>query len=266
MRIRIPRRVAIAAGALALLSAAAVPGVAAASGESSPASPKPTVVLVHGAWADSSGWSQVVERLRHDGYPVRAIANPLQGLTSDSAYVSSYLATIHGPVILVGHSYGGAVITNAAASDPDVKALVYVAGFIPVKGETVGDLAARSSSPIPLIATPVPGGTDVSIDPDHFREVFAGDVDPTIAADMAVAQRPANTKAVTDPGAAEAFRTVPSWSLITTQDHAISPDVQQFMSQRAGAHIERVSSSHDVMVSHPGAVTHIIEDADRGSN
>ncbi|WP_329454843.1 alpha/beta fold hydrolase [Streptomyces sp. NBC_01497] len=266
MRIRIPRRVAIAAGALTLLGASAVPSVAAATDRSSDASPKPTVVLVHGAWADSSSWAGVMERLRKDGYPVRAIANPLQGLTSDSAYLSSYLATIDGPVILAGHSYGGAVITNAAASDPEVKALVYVAGFIPVKGETVGDLAARSSSPIPLISTPVPGGTDVSIDPAHFRDVFAGDVNTTTAADLAAEQRPANTRAVTDASASEGFRSIPSWSLITTQDHAISPDVQRFMSQRAGAHIEKVSSSHAVMVSHPSAVTRVIEDADHGTN
>ncbi|WP_220040487.1 alpha/beta fold hydrolase, partial [Nonomuraea aridisoli] len=221
------------------------------------------IVLVHGAWADSSSWSSVMERLRKDGYPVRAIANPLQGLTSDTAYVSSYLATIDGPMVLVGHSYGGAVITNSAASDPDVKALVYIAGFIPAKGETVGELAAKSSPAIPLVSTSVPDGTDVSIDPDHFREVFAGDVDKTTAADLAAVQRPANTKAVSDAGVEEAFRTIPSWSLITRQDRAIAPDVQRFMSERAGAHTEEVNASHAVMVSRPGTVTRVIEDAAR---
>ncbi|WP_328596288.1 alpha/beta fold hydrolase [Streptomyces apricus] len=256
------RRVTLAAAAVALIGATTAPGVAMASG-GKPSSPKPTVVLVHGAWADSSSWSPVVERLRKDGYPVRAIANPLQGLTSDTAYVSSHLSAVDGPVVLVGHSYGGAVITNAAASDPDVKALVYIAGFVPAKGETVGELAAKSSPPIPLVSTAVPGGTDVSIDPDHFREVFAGDVDSTTAADLAVAQRPANTKAVSDASVEEAFRTIPSWSLITRQDHAIAPDVQRFMSKRAGAHIEEVNASHAVMISRPGAVTHTIEDAAR---
>ncbi|MFD7994247.1 alpha/beta fold hydrolase [Streptomyces mexicanus] len=227
------------------------------------ASVKPTVVLVHGAWADSSSWSQVLERLRKDGYPVRAIANPLRGLTSDTAYVSSCLSTIKGPVVLVGHSYGGAVITNSAASDPDVKALVYIAGFIPVKGETVGGLAAQSSPSIPLVSTVVPDGTDVSIDPDHFREVFAGDLDKNTAAGLAVTQRPANTRAVTDASVEEAFRTVPSWSLITRQDHAIAPALQRSMSQRAGAHTEEVNASHAVMISHPATVTHIIEDAAR---
>ncbi|BCL33179.1 alpha/beta fold hydrolase [Streptomyces aurantiacus] len=265
MRIRISRRVALAAGALALLGATTAPGVAMATGGRSDDSAKPTVVLVHGAWADSSSWAPVMERLRKDGYPVRAIANPLQGLTGDSAYVSSYLAAIDGPVVLVGHSYGGAVITNAAASDPDVKALVYIAGFIPAKGETVGELAARSSPPIPLISTQVPAGTDVSIDPGHFREAFAADVDRTTAADLAAAQRPANTRAVSDASVEEAFRTVPSWSLITRQDHAIAPDLQRFMSERAGSHTEEVNASHAVMISRPGTVTHVIEDAARST-
>ncbi|MGW1468991.1 alpha/beta fold hydrolase [Streptomyces sp. NPDC002308] len=264
MRVRIPRRVALAVGALTLLGATTAPGVALAT-DKGPSSAKPTVVLVHGAWADSSSWSSVIERLRKDGYPVRALANPLQGLTSDTAYVSSYLSTIKGPVVLVGHSYGGAVITNSAASDPGVKALVYIAGFIPAKGETVGDLAAQSTPAIPLVPTTVPGGTDVSIDPDHFREVFAGDVDRTTAADLAAVQRPANTKAVTDASTQEAFRTIPSWSLITRQDHAIAPDLQRSMSQRAGAHTEEVNASHAVMVSRPAAVTRIIEDAARST-
>ncbi|MFE0478154.1 MULTISPECIES: alpha/beta fold hydrolase [Streptomyces] len=264
MRIRISRRVALAAGALALLGAATAPAVATSDGDQT-AAPKPTVVLVHGAWADSSSWSPVMERLREDGYPVRAIANPLQGLTSDTAYVSSYLSAIDGPVVLVGHSYGGAVITNVAASDPDVKALVYIAGFIPAKGETVGELAAKSSPPIPLVTTNVPGGTEVSIDPAHFREAFAGDVGRTTAANLAAAQRPANLKAVTDASVAEAYRNVPSWSLITRQDKAIAPDLQRFMSKRANAHTEEVDASHAVMVSRPGAVTKVIEDASRST-
>ncbi|MEU8397632.1 alpha/beta hydrolase [Nonomuraea sp. NPDC048892] len=265
MRNRVLRRVALAVGALALIGATA-PSVALADGSgsaSAAAAQKPTIVLVHGAWADSSSWSSVMERLREDGYPVRAIANPLQGLTSDTAYVNSYLATVDGPVVLVGHSYGGAVITNSGVSDPDVKALVYIAGFIPAKGETVGELAGKSSTPIPLVSVAVPDGTEVSIDPDHFRDAFAGDVDRTTAANMAATQRPANTKAVSDASVEEAYRTVPSWSLITRQDHAIAPDLQRFMSKRAGAHIEEVGASHAVMVSRPDAVTRVIEDAAR---
>ncbi|MQY10040.1 hypothetical protein SRB5_01440 [Streptomyces sp. RB5] len=268
MRIRIPRRVSLAVGAFVLLGATTAPAVALAADKGHPSAPdpvKPTVVLVHGAWADSSSWSPVIERLRKDGYPVRAIANPLQGLTSDSDYVSSYLAAIDGPVILVGHSYGGAVITNAAATDPDVRALVYVAGFIPAKGETVGNLAEQTTPSIPLVTTPVPGGAEVSIDPAHFRDVFAGDVDPTTAADMAVTQRPANTRAVTDASVQEAYTSIPSWDLITRRDHAIAPDVQRSMAERAGAHIREVDASHAVMVSRPDAVTHIIEDAARAT-
>ncbi|MFD8507986.1 alpha/beta fold hydrolase [Streptomyces sp. NPDC059687] len=267
IRVRVPRRVALAVGALTLLGVTTAPGVAMATdGGSSSAStsPKPTIVLVHGAWADSSSWSSVLERLRKDGYPVRAIANPLQGLTSDTAYVSSYLSTIKGPMVLVGHSYGGAVITNSAASDPDVRALVYIAGFIPAKGETVGDLAKRSPD-LPLVQTDVPGGQEVSINPDRFREVFAGDVDKTTAADLAAVQRPANIKAVVEASAQEAFRSIPSWDLITRQDHAIAPDAQRFMAKRAGAHTEEVNASHAVMISHPATVTHIIEEAARGT-
>ncbi|SNT44618.1 alpha/beta fold hydrolase [Actinacidiphila glaucinigra] len=267
IRVRVPRRVALAVGALTLLGVTTAPGVAMATGggsSSASTSPKPTIVLVHGAWADSSSWSSVLERLRKDGYPVRAIANPLQGLTSDTAHVSSYLSTIKGPMVLVGHSYGGAVITNSAASDPDVRALVYIAGFIPAKGETVGDLAKRSPD-LPLVQTDVPGGQEVSINPDRFREVFAGDVDKTTAADLAAVQRPANIKAVVDASAQEAFRSIPSWDLITRQDHAIAPDAQRFMAKRAGAHTEEVNASHAVMISHPATVTHIIEDAARST-
>ena len=161
----------------------------------------PTIVLVHGAWADSSSWSPVIDRLRDARYPVRAIANPLQGLTSDTAHATSYLDTIDGPKVLVGHSYGGAIITNAATAVPEVKSLVYIAGFIPAKGETIGELAAKSTPALPLVSTQVPDGTEVIIDPAQFREAFAGDLDPTTAADLAITQRPANTKAVTDASA-----------------------------------------------------------------
>lgn len=247
---------------LLLLLAAAMPAMAMTTGK--PGGPsKPTVVLVHGAWADSSSWNPVIERLSRDGYPVRAIANPLQGLTSDTAYVSSYLSTIDGPKVLVGHSYGGAVITNAATSVPDVKSLVYVAGFIPAKGETVGELAARSTPALPLISTQVPGGTEVIIDPAQFRAAFAGDLDETKATDLAITQRPANTEAVTDPSLEEGFRTIPSWALITRQDRAINPDVQRFMTARAHARTTEVDASHAVMLSRPEAVTTIIEQAAR---
>jgi pimeloyl-ACP methyl ester carboxylesterase len=187
---------------------------------------KPTIVLVHGAWADSSSWALVIKRLRASGYPVYAIANPLQGLVSDTAYLSSYLATIMGPVVLVGHSYGGALITNVDASAFDIRSLVYIAGFIPTEGETVGQLAAQSSPPLPLVSVDVPGGAEVAIEPVGFREAFAGDIDDETAAELAIVQRPANVKAVSEAVVNEAFRVVPSWVLITRQDRAISHDLQ----------------------------------------
>jgi pimeloyl-ACP methyl ester carboxylesterase len=262
MRSRLFRGAAIVGVTALGLLLASLSAVAATPGKPDN-SPKPTVVLVHGAWADSSSWAPVIERLTRDGYPVRAIADPLQGLTSDTAYVSSYLATIDGPKVLVGHSYGGAVITNAATSVPDVKSLVYIAAFIPAKGETIGELAAKSTPALPLVSTQVPGGTEVIVDPAQFRTAFAGDLDKATATDLAITQRPANTRAVTDPSVEEGFRTIPSWALVTRQDHAINPDVQRFMTTRAHARTTEVDASHAVMLSRPDAVTKIIEQAGR---
>jgi pimeloyl-ACP methyl ester carboxylesterase len=221
----------------------------------------PTIVLVHGAWADSSSWTPVIERLRASDYRLRAIANPLQGLASDTAYLSSYLATIDGPIVLVGHSYGGALITNVDASAFDIRALVYVAGFIPVRGETVGQLAGQSSPPLPLVSVDVPGGAEVAIDPVAFPEAFAGDLDDDTAAGLAIVQRPANVKAVSEATVNEAFRTVPSWALITRQDRAISPDLQRFMAGRTEAHVTEIDASHAVMISHPDSVADVITQA-----
>jgi pimeloyl-ACP methyl ester carboxylesterase len=266
MRIRTLQGALIGAAAAVLL-AATLPAMAtnaATNGDmhpTSPQSPKPTVVLVHGAWADSSSWSPVIERLRKDGYPVRAIANPLQGLTSDTAYLSSYLTSIEGPKVLVGHSYGGAVITNAATSVPDVKSLVYIAAFIPAKGETI--LGLTEGSTLPLLQTQVPGGTEVTIDPAHFREFFAGDLDQTTAADLAITQRPANFRTVTDATVEEGYRTIPSWALVTRQDHAINPELQRKMTTRANARTTEVDASHAVMLSRPDVVTDVIERAAR---
>ena len=236
--------------------------VAAAVADTTTVQPaKPTIVLVHGAWADSSSWAPVIERLRASGYPLRAIANPLQGLASDTAYLSSYLATIQGPMVLVGHSYGGAVITNVDASAFDIASLVYVAGFIPIKGETVGQLAAQSSPPLPLVSVDVPEGAEVAIESGGFREAFAGDVDDSTAAQLAIVQRPANVKAVSEAVTNEAFRSVASWVLITRQDRAISHDLQRLMAGRTDAHVTEVDASHAVMISHPDVVADVIEQA-----
>jgi pimeloyl-ACP methyl ester carboxylesterase len=222
---------------------------------------KPTIVLVHGAWADSSSWALVIKRLRTSGYPVHAIANPLQGLVSDTAYLSSYLATIEGPMVLVGHSYGGAVITNVDASAFDIRSLVYIAGFIPTEGETVGQLAAQSSSPLPLVSVDVPGGAEVAIEPVGFRDAFAGDVDDETAAELAIVQRPANVKAVSEGTVNEAFRSVPSWALMTRQDRAIPHDLQTFMVGRTNAQVTEVDASHAVMISYPDIVADLITQA-----
>ncbi|HEX3265015.1 MAG TPA: alpha/beta hydrolase, partial [Candidatus Limnocylindrales bacterium] len=165
------------------------------------------------------------------------------------------------PVVLVGHSYGGALITNVDASAFDIRSLVYIAGFIPTEGETVGQLAAQSSPPLPLVSVDVPGGAEVAIEPVGFREAFAGDIDDETAAELAIVQRPANVKAVSEAVVNEAFRVVPSWVLITRQDRAISHDLQLFMVGRTEAHITELDASHAVMVSHPDVVADVITQA-----
>ncbi len=267
-----------AGAALPASAQSAAPGgpvtqLAAASTGTPPAvieSPRPTVVLVHGAWADSSSWDGVIDRLRQAGYPVVAAANPLEGLDQDSAAVASLLRSIKGPIILVGHSYGGAVITNAAAGNPNVKALVYIAAFAPDKGESVGELISRPvAHPIaalPLVSYPVVnvGGatdTDFIINPAQYRQVFAGDVNPALAADMAATQRPAASGAVTEATTQAAWRTIPSWYLVAEQDHAIAPDLERYMAARAHAHTVEADGSHSIMVSHPDTVAQLIETA-----
>jgi pimeloyl-ACP methyl ester carboxylesterase len=268
----ISRRTAVvASGLLSVLAlAAALPAAA----SSRPAPPKPTVVFVHGAFADSSGWNDVMRSLREDGYPVRAASNPLRGLAGDSAYVASFLQSITGPIILVGHSYGGAVITNAAAGDADVKALVYVAAFAPDAGESLGALINRPvAHPVPALplqpvtVTEPDGstGADLYLDPATFRATFAADVDPGTAADMAATQRPVDAAGFAGASGTPAWKTIPSWYLVATRDRALAPDLERFMAQRAGAHTVEVNSSHAAMVSHPDAVTRLIERADRGT-
>jgi pimeloyl-ACP methyl ester carboxylesterase len=234
----------------------------------------PTVVLVHGAFADASGWNQEATMLQRAGYPVLAPANPLRGLTADSDYIRSVLATIDGPVVLVGHSYGGAVITNAARGADNVVALVYVAAFIPDEGTSVAssyDPATYPGSlltPDALTVRPVPnaaapGGQDVDLylRADMFRDIFAGDQSRSTAATMAPTQRPLSYFAFTEPSGAPAWKTLPSWDLITLDDHAISPGGQRFMAERAEATISTVKSAHDVMISHPKAVVALITKA-----
>jgi pimeloyl-ACP methyl ester carboxylesterase len=235
---------------------------------------KPTVVLIHGAFADASGWAAVITRLQDRGYPVLAPANPLRGVASDSAYVASILATIEGPVILVGHSYGGEVITNAALGNPNVKALVYVAAFAPDLGETSGQLSTMfpgsQLTPANLVFRPFPisdtqTGTDAYINPTVFRAVFCADLPRTTAAVMAVSQRPGSLSTLGEPSGVPAWKTIPSWYLVAGQDNAIPPASERFMANRMGAHTVEIASSHVAMISHPGVVTDLIVDAARAT-
>ncbi len=251
----------VSLGALFLLTASTRAALATASGTA-----KPTVVLVHGAWADASSWSEVIARLQKDGYRVLAPANPLRSLAGDAAYLQSILAQEPGPFVLVGHSYGGAVITNAAAGNSAVEALVYVDGFVPDVGEDILHLAGADSlvpSSIDVKGYPPFGGTDVDIyiKPQNFRETLAGDLPPKDAAVLAVTQRPLSLAAASAPTTAAAWKTIPSWYLLGTEDKTITPIAQRFMAERAGATIEEVKASHLSLISRPGTVAALIEEA-----
>ncbi|MFJ3305196.1 alpha/beta fold hydrolase [Streptomyces sp. NPDC086549] len=251
-------------------------GSVAAADDSPGNTTKPTIVLVHGAFADSSGWSTEIADLQRLGYPVVAAANPLRGVTGDADYIRSVLQSIKGPVVLVGHSYGGAVITNAARGAGNVKALVYVGAFVPDKGESIETVLDPQKYPGSLLGPdttlvrPAPnpsaqGGqdADIYIKPHDFRGVFAADVSATDASVMAATQRPLSYTAETEPSGEPAWKTIPSWDLVTLNDKAIPPAGQRFMAKRAHAHVEYVKSSHAVMVSHPRAVLRIVLDAVR---
>jgi len=255
-------------GALAAVCAVGVSASASTptSQNSTPTSSgKPTIVLVHGAWADASSWSGVTTRLQADGYSVIAPSNPLRDLTTDSAYLRSVLATISGPIVLVGHSYGGMVMTNAATGNSNVKALVYIAAFAPDTGETVAGISALNPgselTPANLTFRAFPGGTDAYITPSSFRKVFAGDVPEVTAAEMAASQEPISAAVLSEPSGPPAWSTIPSWYMVATHDEAIPPATERFMAKRAHAITVQISSSHAVLVSHPQDVTNLILEA-----
>jgi pimeloyl-ACP methyl ester carboxylesterase len=234
--------------------------------ESASIASKPTVVLVHGAWADASSWSQVTERLQSDGYRVLAPANPLRSVDGDAAYLQSILAQDDGPFVLVGHSYGGVVITNAAAGNPDVDALVYVNGFVPDSGEDILHRAGEGSlvpSSIELKGYPPFGPTDVDIyiKPENFRETLAADLSRKKAAVLAATQRPLSLAAAGGPTTATAWKTIPSWYLLGTEDRTITPAAQRFMATRAAATVKEVKASHLSLISRPSQVAELITDA-----
>ncbi|MFE5857546.1 alpha/beta fold hydrolase [Streptomyces sp. NPDC056500] len=229
---------------------------------------KPTVVLVHGAFADASGWNAVVERLQHRGYPVVAPPNPLRGVLSDSAYVASVLKSIKGPIVLAGHSYGGAVISQAAAGNENVKALVYVSAFMPDVGENPAALSTKfTGSDLGTALRPVPytdgttSGTDLYIQNDKFHAVFAADLPEAQTRVMAVEQRPVAQAGFGQNATAAAWRTIPSWFIVAKNDKAIAPDLERFEAARAKSHTVEVESSHVAMMSHPDLVADQIRDA-----
>jgi pimeloyl-ACP methyl ester carboxylesterase len=233
--------------------------------------PKPTIVLVHGAFADGSSWNDVLEKLRKDRYPVIAAANPLRGPTSDATTLRGVIDHINGPVVLVGHSYGGSVISAAAVGNPQVKALVYVAAFLPAPGETALELTNRfPGSTLPAALNPVPftntdgtAGTDLYIQQDKFRDQFAADVDTDRAALMAATQRPIAQAALEEKATVAAWTEKPSWDVVTTQDLNIPVAAQRFMADRAHAHVTEVAASHSVAVSQSDVVADVIEQAAR---
>jgi len=277
---RTPKKSLLAAAAALT---AGVLGLSTATGSSAQTlhqdqSVKPTIVLVHGAWADGSSWSAVTSKLQSAGYTVDVEANPLRGLATDAQYLRDLLATIPGPVVLVGHSYGGMVTTSAATGNPNVKALVYVDAFIPDQGDSVGALAAAQpgsdldpNSSITAVPIHDAGGNvvnaDVYIKPDQFAGLFAGGIPAKQAAVLAATQRPLTATTLSETLAGvPAWKTIPSWDLIGTADKVLPPAEQQIMAHRAGAHITKVDAPHLSMISDPDAVTDVIVDAARATS
>jgi pimeloyl-ACP methyl ester carboxylesterase len=234
----------------------------------------PTVVLVHGAFADAASWSGVIAELQSRSIAVVAPPNPLRGLASDAAYIASVAAQIDGPVILVGHSYGGALITVAGTTE-NVVGLVYVAAYVLEEGESLGELQGRFPDS-PLVSNlkqatyPVEGAdpaVEVTITPEAFPDVFAADVPAPVTKILAVAQRPLAAGAFTETATAAAWKTKPSWALVAGADHAINPEVERFGAKRAGATVVEIDgASHAVAVSQPKEVADLILDAVRATS
>jgi pimeloyl-ACP methyl ester carboxylesterase len=246
--------------------ASAVPSLQKAAAAGTHKGTKPTIVLVHGAFADSSGWSKVADKLSKRGYPVLAFSNPLRGPSYDSAYLKDFLSTVPGPIVLVGHSYGGVVITNAATGNANVKALVYIAAYAPDAGESVAaaNLLGGGHPEVVdhLIVRPFPGAqpgdADAYIDPAWFPRLFAGDLPKSEARFLALSQRPGALAALFEPSGEPAWKTIPSYFLVAKQDRIIPPQAERAMAARAGSYTVEVSSSHVPMISRPWSVTKLI--------
>ncbi len=228
---------------------------------------KPTIVLVHGAWADATGFDRQIRALRDRGFRAIGFANPLRGLPGDAVYLASFLRSLSGPIVLVGHSYGGAVISSAATGNEQVKALVYFNGWMPDDGESIEELFGRfecslvgpALRPTPFTNSDGSEGADLYLEQDAFHDAFAADVDRDTSAVMATAQRPWNGAAFGAPSGPPAWRSgVPCWYLLGTEDKAIPAALQRFMAERANATIVELAASHASMVSQPEAATQII--------
>ncbi|MFF4256822.1 alpha/beta fold hydrolase [Streptomyces sp. NPDC001663] len=233
----------------------------------------PTVLLVHGAFADATSWSGVIAELQNHRVPVLAPPNPLRGLASDAAYITSVASQVDGPVVLVGHSYGGAVISVAGTAE-NVVGLVYIAAYVPEQGESLGELQGRF--PLSSLVSnlkewtyPVEGAepaVEVTIKAEAFPDIFAADVPAAVTKTLAVAQRPLAASAFTEPASAAAWTTKPSWALVAGADNAINPEVERFGAKRAGATtVELEGASHAVAVSQPRKVADLILDAVRAT-
>jgi pimeloyl-ACP methyl ester carboxylesterase len=261
-------------GAVAVVAATAftLPGALASASVSraSTEAGKPTIVLVHGAWADGSSWKKVTERLQSNGYTVDVPPVPLRGVASDAAYLDASLATITGPVILVGHSYGGMVITNAAVGQPEVKALVFVDAYVPAQGDSLHSLTGATPGSIlnqppqnvfnivqyPASVTGGAAGADLYVKPSVYGKAFANEgISAKQEAVLEAEQRPLSAGAVTELSGPPAWKTIPSWSVIGMQDEILPPAEQVAMDERAGTHMLKVNAPHLSMVTDPDAVT-----------
>ena len=258
---------------------AATGRAAQASAASWTGGPKPTIVLVHGAWADSGSWNGVIWRLQRAGYTVVVPPNPLRGVSYDSDYLADFLSptstAITGPVVLVGHSYGGFVITNAATGNPNVKALVYVDAFIPAQGDTLGGLSSAEPGSCllagnPFTTAPYPGAqggdVDLYVKASVFPGCFANGLPPDQAAVLAATQRPLPFSALSEASGPPAWTTIPSWDIIGTADHVLPPAEQLVMAKRAGASITQIDAPHLSMITDPGVVASVIIQAARATS
>jgi pimeloyl-ACP methyl ester carboxylesterase len=267
---RLLRRIVAMSAVFSLVALVFSGGGQPAAGLQTSPGPRPTIVLMHGDWADASSWNEVIAPLQDRGFTVVAPPNTLRGPSQDAPYLASYLQAISGPIVLVAHSYGGFVATNAATGNPNVKALVFIDAFAPDEGETIIDLTGGTTSCITDSAfnvVPIAGGVDLYLrweaNPPYagFLACFANGVDKGTARLLAAGQRPAAGGQFFEPSGPPAWKAIPSWSLIGTLDNVIPADLQEAMSERAGAHITRVKAGHLTPITRPGSVVRVIMSA-----